>query len=104
MADTKISQLPAVVAVSGTDEFAVNQAFASKKVSTSQLQSFISTGSFTGSFAGQIPANNVLPGVFSAGAYLFPSGYTQSSPDAGFHNAGFTEWHDLTVAPATPDS
>lgn len=87
MADTKISQLPAVVAVSGTDEFAVNQAFASKKVSTAQLQSFISTGSFTGSMVGSVVANLL----------------TQSDATAGFHNEGYTEWHELVATPATPD-
>jgi len=60
MADTKISDLTAVVTPAGTDEFAVNQAGVSKKMTLNQVQSFSFTGgdyapgSFTvatGSFA-----------------------------------------------------
>jgi len=60
MADTKISDLTAVTTPAGTDEFAVNQAGTSKKMTLNQIQSFSFTGgdyapgSFTvatGSFA-----------------------------------------------------
>lgn len=104
MADTKISQLPAVVAVSGTDEFAVNQAFVSKKLNTAQLSNYLTSSVSASAFQGQLPANRVAAGVFASGAYAFPSGFTQSSATDGFHNAGFTEWHELVAAPATPDA
>lgn len=49
MADTKLSALPAIVAVSGTDEFYVNQDGVSKKETLSQMATFLNTSpQFTG--------------------------------------------------------
>lgn len=47
MADVKISALPAVATPAGTDEFAVNQAGTTKKMTLSQI---LSAGSIAGSF------------------------------------------------------
>lgn len=104
MADTKISQLPAVVAVSGTDEFAVNQAFVSKKLNTAQLSNYLTGSVSVSAFQGQLSAGRVSAGIFATGTYDFPSGLTQSGPTDGFHNAGFTEWHELAADPITPDA
>lgn len=43
MADTKISALPAVGSVAGTNEFAVNEAGTSKKASATQITTYLGT-------------------------------------------------------------
>ena len=46
MADSKISALTAVGTPAGTDEFAVNQGGASKKLTLTQVQTFAGTGAY----------------------------------------------------------
>lgn len=51
MADQKISALPAASAVVATNEFAINEAGTSKKVTAAQVASFSAIGSYApGSF------------------------------------------------------
>jgi hypothetical protein len=64
MPDTKISALPPVVAPSNGDEFAVNQSGVSKKVSLSQLSTFLVAAGPTGATgATGVPANRWFAGA-----------------------------------------
>lgn len=50
MADTKISDLSAAASALGADEVAVNEAGTSKKVTVTQLQTFVLTAGFASAF------------------------------------------------------
>lgn len=76
MADTKISALPAVVTPAGTDEFAVNQAGTSKKLTLAQVKTFASPDTFTTLSSTQVNSTvtaasaTALEQTLGAGTYL----------------------------------
>ena len=103
MADAKISALSAVTTPAGTDEFAVNQGGASKKVTLSQVRqshgtlptivsvgsAFSSTGVPTATLPGTHAANDILVLVIQTANQDFaaPAGYTQLGPKNGIGDA-----------------
>lgn len=112
MADSKISALTAVGTPAGTDEFAVNQAGASKKVTLAQVRrsagtlptvasvgsSFTSTGTPTATLPASTQADDILVLVIQTSnqAFTTPSGYTQLGPANGIGTAaaaGATKLH-----------
>lgn len=68
MADTKVSALTAVSAVATTDEIPVNQGGVSKKVTVSQLGSFIGTRTETGNTSITTPAAGFAADTYLAGS------------------------------------
>lgn len=100
MADTKISALSAVTTPVGTDEFPVNQAGTSKKVTLSQIRKssptvptvvsvgaeFTSTGVPTATLPGTHAANDILVLVIQSSndsAVAAPTGYARLGPSNG---------------------
>jgi hypothetical protein len=103
MADTKISALTAVTTPVGTDEFAVNQGGASKKVTLAQIMrslptvptvvsvgsSFTSTGVPTATLPGTHATDDILVLCLQSAneAVATVSGYTQLGPQNGIGTA-----------------
>lgn len=100
MADTKISALTAVTTPAGTDEFPVNQAGTSKKVTLRQVRmsyptlptiasvgaEFTGTGVPTATLPGTHAANDILLLCIqqsNESNYAAPTGYTQLGPQNG---------------------
>ena len=100
MADTKISALTAVTTPDGADEFPVNQAGTSKKVTLAQVRQsvgtlpsvisvgteFHSTGVPTATLPGTHATNDILLLLIQTGNdsdYAAPTGYTRLGPENG---------------------
>jgi hypothetical protein len=79
MADTKISALTAVTSPAGTDEFAVNQGGASKKITLAQIGTALGTDAsyITAAASSALSAEIVIPGLAGSADCLptSPSAY-----------------------------
>lgn len=131
MADTKVSALSAVTTPAGTDEFPVNQAGTSKKMTLSQVRSSLPTlpsiVSMGAEFTGTGVPTATLPGTHAANDILVlclqssnesniaaPAGYTQLGPQNGIGAAATAGTVKLSIfwkrdggaesAPTIPDT
>lgn len=112
MATFKISQLPAVTSIAGTEELEVNQSSTSKKATASQLRAGLATsGAVTGSgltmttarMLGRTTASTGAIEEISIGSGLTLSGGTLTATGGGGGGGGVTEFSAGTtgLTPAT---